>query len=72
MERIIDSSASESEIGHPLEDAEVIVCVEFNHLSPGGNIFSEEPMGLAGRDLWAEREGGQRRVALGQCMCAHE
>jgi len=72
MERVVHGPAPKSEIGHPLEDAEVVVYIEFNHLSPGRNIFSEEPVGLAGCDLRAEGEGCQRRVALGQRMCAHE
>jgi hypothetical protein len=72
MERIVDGPASEPEVGHALEYAEIIVRIELNDTSPSRNIFSEESAGLAGRDLRAEGEGGQRRVALGQSMRTHK
>jgi len=72
VQRIVDGPAPETKVGHALEHVEIIVRIELNDISPCGNIFSEEPVGLAGRDLRAEGEGCQRRVALGQGMRTHK
>ena len=73
VKRIVNSPTPESELGHAFDGAEVVVDIERNDiLRPIGNVFTNEPASLAGRDLWTEGKGCEGRVALGQGVSAHE